>query len=196
VRAGIIGEIGTGDPVTAREEKVVRAAARAQSITGAPLSIHHAVWGRHAPKILRICREEGADLSRTIICHVDMDARCPVDYLIEIASTGAYLSFDTFSHYEFYVYSNQFRGRGRRDRIYATDWDRVEQIARVAEAGYLDQVVVAQDVCLKIQLRCWGGFGFDHILDSIVPMFHQIGLTEPQIRQMLVDNARRVLCAE
>jgi phosphotriesterase-related protein len=189
VRAGIIGEIGTGNPFTEREEKVVRAAARAQAITGTPLSIHHDVWGRHAPRILRIVKDEGGDPRRTIICHVDMDARCPLEYLEEIASTGAYLSFDTFSHYEFYAYS----GRQRPNRIYATDWDRVERIVAVAEAGYLEKVVVAQDICLKIQLRSWGGFGFDHILDSIVPMFRMLGLTEQQIQLMLVDNPRRVL---
>jgi phosphotriesterase-related protein len=191
IRAGIIGEIGTSDPVTASEEKVVRAAARAQSITKVPLSIHHVVWGRHAPRILSICKEEGADLRRVIICHVDLDARCPVEYLAEIAETGAYLSFDTFSHYDFYVYRNP-----RKGRTYATDWDRAEQIARVAETGYLDRVVVAQDICLKIQLRAWGGFGFDHILDSVLPMFRANGLSERQIELMLVDNPRRVLAGE
>src|SRR5438128_4807663 len=59
VRAGIIGEIGTGDPVTPTEEKVLRAAARAQAITGVALSIHHAMWGRTAPRLIDICKEEG-----------------------------------------------------------------------------------------------------------------------------------------
>jgi phosphotriesterase-related protein len=191
IRAGIIGEIGTSDLVTEREEKVLRAAARAQAITKVPLSIHHVVWGRHAPRILRFCAEEGADLRRVLICHVDLDARCPLEYFLQIAETGAYLSFDTFSHYDFYVYRNPQKGR-----TYATDWDRAEQIARVAEAGYLDRVVVAQDICLKIQLRSWGGFGFDHILDSVLPMFRAQGLSERQIEMLLVDNPRRVLSGE
>ena len=46
VRPGIIGEIGTSEVVTPGEERVLRAAARAQATTGAPLSIHHEMFGR------------------------------------------------------------------------------------------------------------------------------------------------------
>src|SRR5579864_5932400 len=40
VSAGIIGEIGISKDFTAEEEKVLRAAARASSMSGVPLSIH------------------------------------------------------------------------------------------------------------------------------------------------------------
>ena len=45
IRAGIIGEIGSGNPVTAAEEKVLRAAAQAQLATrGLRLNIHRSVF--------------------------------------------------------------------------------------------------------------------------------------------------------
>jgi phosphotriesterase-related protein len=40
IRAGIIAEIGTSWPMTKNELKSLRAAARAQKITGAPLNVH------------------------------------------------------------------------------------------------------------------------------------------------------------
>src|SRR5208283_5200886 len=40
VKPGIIGEIGTSWPLTAVEERILHAAARAQSATGLALSIH------------------------------------------------------------------------------------------------------------------------------------------------------------
>ncbi|MFO7590718.1 MAG: phosphotriesterase-related protein, partial [Acidimicrobiia bacterium] len=46
VRAGIIGEIGTSSPVTASEQVSLRAAARAQAVTGAPLMVHLDGWAR------------------------------------------------------------------------------------------------------------------------------------------------------
>jgi phosphotriesterase-related protein len=192
IRAGIIGEIGTGNPVTNGEEKVLRAAARAQAVTGAPLSIHADLWGRHAPRLLEIARAEGADLGRVIICHLDQDARCELDYYEAIAATGAYLGFDTFGHYDFYTYGP----RAGPNRVYSTDWDRAEKIAALDQAGYLDRVVVAQDVCFKIQLKRYGGFGFDHVLVSMPPMLRSLGLSESQIRQILVDNPARVLAGE
>ncbi|HEV8636071.1 MAG TPA: phosphotriesterase-related protein [Chloroflexota bacterium] len=192
VRAGIIGEIGTGDPVTPTEEKVLRAAARAQATTGVALSIHHVMWGRTAPRLIEICQEEGADPRRIIICHLDLDARCPLGYHREIADMGAYLAFDTFGHYDFYTYGK----RAGPNRVYSTDWDRAEKIAALVGDGYLAHVVVAQDVCFKTQLKKYGGFGFDHILESALPHFRSLGMNEEQIQAILVDNPRRVIAGE
>lgn len=189
VRAGIIGEIGTGDEVTPNEEKVLRAAARAQAATGAPLSIHHSIWARTAPRLLEIARSEGANLCRTIVSHCDLDARAELEYFQAIASTGAYLGLDTFGHYDFYAYT----ARLGPFRYRATDWDRAELIARLIAAGLGDRIVVAQDVCFKVQLKRYGGWGFDHILESCVPQWRALGVTEEQVRQILVDNPARVL---
>lgn len=189
VRSGIIGEIGVSDQMTAREEKVLRAAARAQSITGVALSIHHTPWGRHAPRLLEIVREEGADLRRVIVCHVDLDGRCEFEYCEAIANTGAYLAFDTFGHFDAYWY----RKSPNPKRICASDWERVERIAELVEAGWVNQLVLAQDVCMKIQLKGYGGFGFDHLLESGVPMLRSLGVSDRDIEIMLVDNPRHVL---
>ena len=128
VRMGIIGEIGTGHLFTPAEEKVLRGAAIAQASTGIPLSIHHNIWGRHGPKVLSIAKEEGADLNHTLISHVDLDARCDLSYYEAIASTGAYLGFDTFGQTDAYQYKNI----QRPGRVYPTDYERAENVATVS----------------------------------------------------------------
>lgn len=189
IRMGIIGEVGTGNPVTSDEEKVLRASAKAQASTGTPLSIHHNIWGRHGPKVLSIAKEEGADLNHTLISHVDLDARCDLSYYEAIASTGAYLGFDTFGQTDAYQYKNI----QRPGRVYPTDYERAENVAKAVEAGYLKHIVLAMDLAVKTQIKRYGGFGYDHLLDCVVPMFHAVGLTTEQIDVMLVDNPARLL---
>jgi len=67
VKAGMIGEIGTSSPMTSQEEKVVRAAARAQLQTGAPLNIHLSYPRREGLRIVNIL-EDGGGISGA--CHL------------------------------------------------------------------------------------------------------------------------------
>ncbi len=189
VRMGIIGEIGTGHLFTPAEEKVLRGAAIAQASTGIPLSIHHNIWGRHGPRVLEIAKEEGADLSHTVLCHNDLDARCDPSYYEAVASTGAYLGFDTFGQTDVYHYSDH----QKPGRVYPTDYERAENVAKVVEAGYLEQVVLAMDLLTKVQLRRYGGFGYDHLLDGVLPLLTAVGLTDEQIKVILIDNPARLL---
>jgi phosphotriesterase-related protein len=193
VRVGIIGEIGTSDVVTPGEEKVLRAAARAQATTGAPLSIHHDMFARTGPAVLEIARQEGADLRRTMLCHCDLDARCEFEYFEAIAATGASIALDTFGHYDFYAYSRHPSWSANPRRVWATDWDRGERIVALFAAGFGGQVLAAQDVCLKVQLKRYGGFGFDHLLETCVPLWRAAGLDEAGVRMVLIDNPARVL---
>ena len=49
------------------------------------------------------------------------------------------------------------------------------------------------DLAVKTQVKRYGGFGYDHLLDCVVPMFNSVGLTDEQIKVMLVDNPARFL---
>ena len=185
VRTGIIGEIGCSWPWTDNERKAVRAGAIAHQRTGAPLLIHP---GRHQDSPMEIIaelKETGADLTRTVICHIE---RTIFDWskLLELASTGCYLEYDLFgletSHYPFpgipYMPS---------------DAQRIDQIARLVGEGLVERIVVAHDVCSKHRLARYGGHGFDHILENIVPRMRRWGITEEQVHTILVENPKRVL---
>src|SRR6201987_1421196 len=68
VCAGIIGEIGISNDFTPAEEKVLRGAARASKLSGAPLSIHLPGWERLAHRGLDAIESEGADLWHVVLC--------------------------------------------------------------------------------------------------------------------------------
>ena len=60
------------------------------------------------------------------------------------------------------------------------------------KAGYIKQILISQDIWNKHQRRKYGGWGYDHILRNAVPVMRAKGMTEEQIRTLLVENPRRV----
>ena len=89
VRPGIIGEIGTDKPwVTAQEERVFRAAARAALRTGASVTTH-AVQSDVGLAQLTILEDEGLDPARIVIGHCDSHPR--IEHWREIVRRGAHM---------------------------------------------------------------------------------------------------------
>ena len=102
VRAGIIGEIGISKDFTAEEEKVLRGAARAQHATGVPLEVHLPGWERHGERVLDVVAEEGGDLRRTVLCHMNPSGH-DFDYQVRLAERGAWLEYDMIGMDYFYA---------------------------------------------------------------------------------------------
>lgn len=183
VHAGIIGEIGTGFPMTPNEEKVLRASARAHLKTGVPMSIHLWEFEKGAIKVLDILEEERVELNHVMICHLNPGIPDDLDYQKEIAKRGAYLEFE-FGHGFYYK---------RLHKCEPSDREYALAVVRLAESGYLDQLLISQDVCYKINLTQYGGYGYGHILRNIKPMFKDLGLTEEKINTILVTNPMHIL---
>jgi phosphotriesterase-related protein len=61
------------------------------------------------------------------------------------------------------------------------------------EAGYEDRLLISQDIWIKQCLRHYGGWGYDHIIRSIVPMLQRAGLSDFQVRKLLIDNPVKAL---
>jgi len=183
VHAGIIGEIGTSFPITSNEEKVLRASARAHLKTGIPISIHLWEFEKGGIKILDILEEEKVDLSHVMICHLNPGIPEDLDYHKEIAKRGAYLEFE-FGHGFYYK---------RLHKCEPSDREYALAVARLAEAGYLDQLLISQDVCYKINLTRYGGYGYGYILRDIRPMLKDLGVTEEEIDTILIRNPKRIL---
>jgi phosphotriesterase-related protein len=73
-----------------------------------------------------------------------------------------------------------------------TDDENAANLKRLIEAGYVGQLFLSHDIFIKICLTHYGGRGYGHILKNFVPMLKQAGVTDQQIRTMLVDNPRRL----
>ncbi|MGW4959165.1 phosphotriesterase family protein [Nonomuraea sp. NPDC004186] len=188
VRAGLIGEIGLSWPVHPAEEKVLRAACRAQQVTGAPLQIHP---GRHpqAPlEAVRTVLDAGGDPTRVIMSHLDRTLWRSED-LLELARTGCYLELDLFGQESSYY---AFNPEARRPN----DRTRVEWLQMLIEAGFGDRLLIAQDICQKVYLRRYGGPGYTHILENAIPLMRRMGLTEAEITALTVTNPATALAME
>ena len=189
IRAGIIGEIACNWPVAPTELKAVRAAAMAQRETGVSISLHP---GRHreAPfELASLLRECGADLSRVIFCHTDARLRHHDDRL-RLADLGCVLEYDLWGwegHFPSYWTSDDHMDL-------PNDTDRIKELRALIDSGHIERVVMSHDICVRSRRVRWGGWGYVHIPMYVVPMMRSRGFEETEIRQLTVENPRRLLC--
>jgi len=177
IRPGIIGEIGTDKPwVSALEERVHRAAARAATQTGIAITTHgvHSAVGLAQ---LRIFTEEGVDPSRVVIGHAD--SYHDLDFYLSVLDAGANLQFDFLGH--------------RFGVEEALEPRLVETIVELLERGFGEQILLSQDVCHNRQLKANGGFGYVYLQQHFLPTLRTAAVGEGEIRQMTIDNPARIL---
>ena len=184
VRAGIIGEVGCSWPLDPNETKVLRASARAQRETGAPLSIH---TGRHVDssfEILEVLDEAGADIERVIMGHMER-TRLDREGLLRLLRSGCYVEFDWFG---------EVRPTYPHGIIEVpSDGERIKTIAFLIAEGFGKKVVVSQDICFKARLASYGGPGYGHIARYVQTWMRELGIKTDEIDDLLVGNPRRIL---
>jgi len=184
VRAGIIGEIGCQWPWTDLEKKVLSAAVVAQKETGASLTIHPARHENHPEMLVDFLRRAGADLSRTIIDHIDRTI-FDDDRLFRLADSGVVLEWDLFGEESTYY--------SLGDIDMPNDGKRIHDIKRVIDRGHRNQVVISHDICHVIRLSEFGGHGYHHIYRTVIPHMLKRGYSKGDIQAITVDNPRRLL---
>ena len=187
IKVGVIGELGTSDPILPGEKKVLISGAKAQSETGVGIIVHTYPWGRRGLEALDILSNNGADLDKVYISHVDIEI--DIDYDKSILEKGAYVGFDCFGK-EFFI--NQ-KDRDFAGGVFARDIERVKAIKELIDSGYLSKILIACDICLKNLLHTFGGWGYDHILNNIIPMMKEVGITKEQIDTILITNPKKFL---
>lgn len=173
IRAGFIGEIGTGRHfVKPAEERVFRASALAQQKTDVVITTHTTRWGTLAMEQIAMLEEFGADLSRVIIGH--LGDRVGVQHLLPIAAKGVYLEVDNIGYLD-----------------YQPEYVRADNVAGLVKEGFVDQVLLSEDICMLNHLKYTGGKGYGYLLEVFVPMLRERGITDEQIRRMMIDNPAR-----
>tara|TARA_B000000460_G_C21356174_1_gene323406 strand:- start:266 stop:676 length:411 start_codon:yes stop_codon:yes gene_type:complete len=131
-----------------------------------------------------ILHKAGADPSRVIIGHIDRTIT-NYDTLIELSHTGCYLEFDLFG-WETSNYSLS-------EVDMPNDGQRMDFIKRLIDNNLISRLVLAQDICTKNRTTKYGGHGYHHILENIVPRMLKRGITENEINTMLVENPATLL---
>jgi phosphotriesterase-related protein len=186
VCAGIIGEIGVSKEFTSAEEKVLRGGARASKISGVPLSIHLPGWERLAHRVLDVVESEGADLCHTVLCHMNPSLH-DRKYQRSLAERGPFLEYDMIGMNFFYA-DQQAQS--------PCDEENAIAICKLVEDGYLNSILMSQDVFLKMMLVRFGGFGYGYILKHFAPRLKRHGMSQATIDHILIENPRRVFSAK
>lgn len=189
VRAGIIGEIGCSMPLEEGERKVLRASAVAQRRTGAAINVHPSRSDELLLEIKEILEKSGADPGRVVISHAGHFGYSE-ETIRELADSGCYIEFDTFGHPALPI---ECFSHEEKLLEMPSDVQRIYHIIELIKEGYLEQILLSQDCCFKHKYVKYGGFGYAHINEHIIPWMKQRGITDEQIHTMVVDNPKNVL---
>jgi phosphotriesterase-related protein len=180
VRAGILKCATDAPGLTPGVERVLRAVAQAHRRTGVPISTHTHARTKRGLDQQRIFREEGVDLSRVIIGHSGDST--DIDYLEELIGAGSYLGMDRFGV----------------DIILPFD-ARVDTLVKLCERGHASRLVLSHDAACfhdwlpePVRPAAWPNWHYLHIPRDVLPALRERGVTEEQIRAMLVENPRAI----
>ena len=190
IRAGVIGEVGVSEKIYPVERRSLLAAAKAHCKTGLPIYLHTYPWSWAGLEAVELLMENGVAAKHICVCHIDVTF--DIEYLHRLLDLGVYIEFDNFGK-EFYFEAQDGAFAGGP---FATDVERVRMLRTLAEEGYSSQILIANDVCLKASLHKYGGWGYDHIFENIVPMMRQEKLPGDVITQIVDTNPIRFLLQE
>jgi phosphotriesterase-related protein len=187
IRAAVI-KVAHDEHVEGFGEQILRAAAQASVMTGAPIITHTAAVFRTGEAQAAILEDAGVDPSRVAIGHSD-DSR-EFDYLGGLAARGYYIAMDRLPNGALPEYGGQ-----------SVD-ERVKMIVALIDAGYDDRILVGHDDPI------WAGLLTDDdqrrhlqanprvlafVSQVIVPALREYGVTDALIDQLTVHNPRRWL---
>ena len=137
---------------------------------------------------VKIAGRAGADLTKTTIDHIDRAVR-ERENRIALAKLGLMIEYDLFGREGHYP-------AAQRKIDLPNDHQRINEILDLVEAGYIDQILISQDIWNKTQRRKYGGWGYAHILDNVVPVMKSKGMTDAEIRTIMVANPAKLFTCE
>ncbi len=164
----------------------LRAAARAQNKIGCALVVHPNIWDCESHIILDIIEAEGGDIRKTVLCHMDFTGG-QSDYHDSLAKRGAFIEFDTFG-------CECVTGQRDWNLWYATDGQKIAWVLEQIQRRNLAHILLSGDMCQKLFFTKWGGWGYAHIPQHILPRMRSLGISEETIQILVVDNPQKAFC--
>jgi phosphotriesterase-related protein len=168
-RAGIVKTGTSYGFIRPIEERYTHAAGRTHKKTGCPI-ITHTTLGTMAHEQLDILEQEGADLRKVGIAHLDQNL--DFGYLESIADRGASVMFD-----------------GPSKIKYATDEQRILMLNRLLDSGHAERIMISGDMGRRSYLKGYGGGpGFEYIIKKFIPRLKTYGWDDDLVKQVFVTN--------
>jgi phosphotriesterase-related protein len=171
--------------VTPDIEKIHRAAARASMQTGRPIMAHSHPSSGTGLEQMRIFGEEGVEPAKVQIAHTgDTD---DLDYIERLLDTGCWIGMDRYG----------------LDLFLPTE-QRNETTLALLEKGHADRMFLSQDWCStldwfppevaeQLQASAVPDWSMTFLFEKVIPELKERGMTEEQLRQMMVENPKRWL---
>jgi phosphotriesterase-related protein len=186
IRAGVIGEIGTGAELHPDERKNLLAAAMAHQEVPAAIHVHTFPWARAALEIADLLIGAAVEPAKVVIDHLDVDI--DVGYIERLLARGVMVEFDCFGK----EYQLDASDEAFAPGPFALDTDRVDVLTQLIDKGYTDQLLIANDICFKTLLVAYGGNGYAHVIKDVVPLLRDRGVDSDTIDALLVQNPMRL----
>jgi phosphotriesterase-related protein len=178
-RCGVLKSAIHRARVEGLELKGLQAAAIAQQRTGVVITSHttgsrrqEIPGGTIGVQQLAILKAAGVRPDRFIVGHVD--ERPDIDTLAALANEGCYIQFDVIGKEHWLL-----------------DQTRAELIHALIQRGFVRQLMVSHDRNRDYEMRYAGGSGYCHIFENFLPRLRRLGVSEDEIRTMMVDNPAR-----
>ena len=181
VKAGVI-KVGSSPKMTDYEMAVHKAAVMAQKATGVPI-ITHTEGPTGGVEQADFLLKEGADPKKVMVGHVSNSR--DIEYHKAILAKGVYIAFDRIG----------------LDIITPFDVN-VKNVAGLCQLGFADKIMLSHDtvnVWLGRQVvlpekfaKAFDNWRIDHISKDFIPALKAQGVTDEQIKTMMVDNPKNL----
>jgi phosphotriesterase-related protein len=188
VRAGIIKAVTDRYGISDGVRMALNAAAGAHRRTGAPITTHTGIHSGAATGLLQqqVFREQGVDLTRVVLGHIDYTPGTELDEIQQCIDNGSYVGFDTL------FLSSEM---GNRE-------SRVSRVVELCRRGHAGQLVLSHDgwvfhdlwpeEALRAQAEAAGSPLYTEVKLELIPELLEAGVSEDDVRQMTVENPRRI----
>ncbi|XP_038223492.1 phosphotriesterase-related protein [Zerene cesonia] len=180
VKAGFLGEIASVWPIKEFERKAIKAAGEVQAQIGCGVSFHPHREPEAPFEIIRLYAEAGGKVDKTVMSHLD---RTLLDFekLSEFSELGTYCQFDLFgvevSYYQLNIATDM-----------PSDAQRLNMIKGLVDDGKENRVLMSHDVHTKHRLIDFGGHGYCHIINNVLPQMKAKGFSQTQIDKITIEN--------
>lgn len=174
IRPGVIGEIGADrEWLSGVEERVLRAAARAQNASGLGLILHASRSDVGAWQ-LDVLEEEGCDLRRVAVSHCD--GYPFVDYHESLCRRGTLIMYDRNSPLDLPMQEA-----------------RVANAAELIRRGWSDHLLLSHDVCVIADRMRRGGPGYSYVFTQMHDDLLRAGVSEEIFDKITSVNPLQLL---
>lgn len=185
VKCGFIGEVGSSWPIDEFERKAILATAAIQEELNCPVSFHPGRNIEAPSEIIRLHLEAGGRKDKTVMSHLERTLTTESS-LLDFAELGTFCQFDLFgtecSYYQLCPSVDM-----------PSDAQRLEKVKSLIKEGLTDRILLAHDIHTKHRLIEFGGHGYSHINNNVIPKMKIKGITDEEVDQITIKNPAKWL---